>query len=138
MDLDSDAPSIPADRFHLTNLLHSLLDNAVKYSKDAPQIKIRLWQTEQQLKLAIEDQGIGIPKELQAKIFEKFYRVPTGNIHNVKGFGLGLYYVQRICLAHGWKIRLESTTGSGTSFNIIMPKPVQKTQTAYEGAPAVR
>jgi two-component system, OmpR family, phosphate regulon sensor histidine kinase PhoR len=138
LELDSKAPQINADRFHLTNLLHSLLDNAVKYSKDTPQINIRLWQSDQQIKLAIEDQGIGIPKEFQAKIFEKFYRVPTGNIHNVKGFGLGLYYVQRICLAHGWKIRLESTPEMGTTFYITMPKPVLKPQVAYEGTPAVR
>jgi two-component system phosphate regulon sensor histidine kinase PhoR len=90
------------------------------------------------MQLKIQDRGIGIAKEYQAKIFEKFYRVPTGNVHNVKGFGLGLYYVQRICLAHGWKIRLQSDAGEGTCMAIQIPRTHPKNTPVYESAPAVR
>ncbi len=79
-----------------------------------------------------------VRKEYQAKIFEKFYRVPTGNVHNVKGFGLGLYYVQRICLAHGWKIRLQSDAGEGTCMAIQIPRTHPKNTPVYESAPAIR
>src|SRR5690606_34759547 len=103
-DLKSNHPVISADRLHLTNILHNLIDNAMKYCKDCPEITIRTEDTENHLKLAIADRGIGIPQEYQARVFEKFYRVPTGNVHNVKGFGLGLYYIKNICRAHGWKI----------------------------------
>lgn len=72
--------------------------------------------------LHIKDHGIGIDKENQKKLFDKFYRVSTGDVHNVKGFGLGLYYVKNICLAHGWQIQVISETGSGTEFIIRMSK----------------
>jgi len=138
LNVDQNLDSIWADRFHLTNLLHSLLDNAIKYSKEAPKIELSLQDTGNTLQLKIQDKGIGIAKEFQAKIFEKFYRVPTGNVHNVKGFGLGLYYVQRICFAHGWKIRLQSEPGEGTCMAILIPKPHPKNAPVYESAPTVR
>jgi len=139
VNLAEDLEPIWADRFHLTNLLHSLLDNAIKYSKEAPQIELALQSLgASTMQLKIQDRGIGIAKEYQAKIFEKFYRVPTGNVHNVKGFGLGLYYVQRICLAHGWKIRLQSDAGEGTSMAIQIPRTHPKNTPVYESAPAVR
>jgi two-component system phosphate regulon sensor histidine kinase PhoR len=139
LDLTPQLDPIWADRFHLTNLLHSLLDNAIKYSKDAPQIAISLQpQSTVALQLKVQDQGIGIPKEHQARVFEKFYRIPTGNVHNVKGFGLGLYYVQRICVAQGWKIRLQSTPPQGTCISIVIPKPHPKNAPVYESAPALR
>lgn len=138
LKVDQNLDSIWADRFHLTNLLHSLLDNAIKYSKEAPQIELSLQDSGNNLQLKIQDKGIGIAKEFQAKIFEKFYRVPTGNVHNVKGFGLGLYYVQRICVAHGWKIRLQSEPAEGTCMAILIPKPHPKNTPVYESAPAVR
>jgi two-component system, OmpR family, phosphate regulon sensor histidine kinase PhoR len=139
LNLDQNLEPIWADRFHLTNLLHSLLDNAIKYSKEAPQIELALQSLgASTMQLKIQDRGIGIAKEYQAKIFEKFYRVPTGNVHNVKGFGLGLYYVQRICLAHGWKIRLHSDTGEGTCMAIQIPRTHPKNTPVYESAPAVR
>ncbi|HMR43887.1 MAG TPA: HAMP domain-containing sensor histidine kinase, partial [Saprospiraceae bacterium] len=117
-DLKSNHPVISADRLHLTNILHNLIDNAMKYCKDCPEITIRTEDTENHLKLSIADRGIGIPQEYQGRVFEKFYRVPTGNVHNVKGFGLGLYYIKNICRAHGWKITLKSEAGKGTEICI--------------------
>jgi len=117
----SDINPIWADRFHLTNLLHSLIDNATKYCRTIPEITIKLGIVGQEVHLSIADNGIGIAKEHQGKVFEKFYRVPTGNVHNVKGFGLGLYYVRRVCTAHGYKIVLLSEIGIGSLFLIKIP-----------------
>lgn len=139
LELDQTIEPVWGDRFHLTNLLHSLLDNAIKYSLEAPKIMVSLEALSPlSLQLKIQDSGIGIPKEYQAKIFEKFYRIPTGNVHNVKGFGLGLYYVQRICLAHGWKIRLQSDAGQGTCMAIVIPRTHPKNTPAHESTPVVR
>lgn len=113
---------INADRVHLTNILHNLLDNAVKYCKGAPDIKLSVEVKDKQVFLSISDKGIGISKEHQAKVFDKFFRVPTGDVHNVKGFGLGLFYVKNICTAHGWRIRLQSAPGQGTHITIALPK----------------
>lgn len=112
---------IQADRLHLTNVLHNLLDNAMKYCKALPAIKVSLEKTQKGIGLSIEDNGIGIAKEYQSKVFEKFYRVPTGNVHDVKGFGLGLFYVKNICRKHGWKITLESEVNKGTKICILIP-----------------
>ncbi len=120
-NLNSTQPIIDADKLHLTNIIHNLLDNAIKYCTDAPRINIETKNIGDNLELRIVDQGIGINKEFQSKIFQKFYRVPTGNIHNVKGFGLGLFYVKNICKAHGWKINLESEDGKGTDILIQIP-----------------
>ena len=111
-----------ADKLHLSNILHSLLDNAIKYCKEKPIISITTNDLNRgrQVELIIEDQGIGINKEYLPKIFKKFYRVPTGNIHNVKGFGLGLYYVKSVCDAHDWKINIDSEEGEGTTIKIIL------------------
>ena len=118
--LDAAHHCVEADRVHLTNILHNLLDNAVKYCRDVPRIEVRTRNEGALLCLSIRDEGIGIDKAHQQRIFEKFYRVPTGNVHNVKGFGLGLYYVRSICEAHGWKIRLDSAPGRGTTVTIRM------------------
>ncbi len=113
---------VNADRLHLTNILHSLLDNAMKYCKDNPKIGVRIdTKGDQTIKLAIQDEGIGIEPQHLKKIFEKFYRVPTGNVHNVKGFGLGLFYVKNVCRSHGWKIHLESEPGKGTTVEVLIP-----------------
>lgn len=112
---------IQADRLHLSNILHNLLDNAIKYCKKTPDIELRTQKTGNCVEVSILDNGIGIPKEQQEKVFEKFYRVPTGNVHDVKGFGLGLFYVKMICKKHGWKLRLESEPGEGTTVSIEMP-----------------
>lgn len=114
--------SIVADRLHLTNILYSLLDNALKYCDGQPLITVSAEQINKRVMLRIADNGIGIAPSHQARIFDKFYRVPTGNVHNVKGFGLGLYYVKRICQAHDWQIQLESKMGQGTAFEILLGK----------------
>jgi two-component system phosphate regulon sensor histidine kinase PhoR len=112
---------IEADRLHLINVLYNLIDNAIKYSKEAPDILIRTANIDGSLRLEVKDNGIGIAKGHQRKIFEKFYRVPTGNVHDVKGFGLGLNYVQSIIRAHKGSIKLESDLGMGSIFKIYFP-----------------
>jgi two-component system phosphate regulon sensor histidine kinase PhoR len=113
---------VQADRLHLTNILHSLLDNAMKYCKDSPKMKVTLKEEAgNKARLVIEDEGIGIEPQHLKKIFEKFYRVPTGNVHNVKGFGLGLFYVKNVCRSHGWKIHIDSEPGKGTTVEVLFP-----------------
>ena len=121
IDLPEGPLPINADPLHLSNILHSLLDNAVKYGGAAPRITVAGKQLKNKLTLSVTDEGPGIAKEHQERLFEKFYRIPTGNIHNVKGFGLGLFYVHQICRAHGWKIRINSKVGEGTTFLIQIP-----------------
>jgi len=113
---------IDADRFHIEHLLINILDNAVKYSRTTPRIEIQLNETTKHYKLKISDNGIGIPKDKMDSLFDKFYRVSTGNVHDVKGFGLGLYYVKYIADQHGWGIKVESTVGKGTDVSFIIPK----------------
>ena len=119
--LNAKAQEIIADKIHLTNIIHNLLDNALKYSKEHPNITIATQEIDHKLYLSIADNGIGIPKAHQKRIFNKFYRVPTGNVHNVKGFGLGLFYIKRICKTHGWKLFLESEEQKGTVITIAIP-----------------
>lgn len=112
---------VMADEVHFTNLINNLLDNAVKYSKDNLKIILTTQTTGREFKLKIEDNGIGMNKETLNRIFEKFYRAHTGNIHNVKGFGLGLSYVKTMVEAHQGTIRAESTPGKGTTFHLSFP-----------------
>ncbi len=123
--LDIHLPDQPvliwADKLHLTNIVHNLMDNAIKYCQDTPQIDLSLEAGPKKAILKIADRGLGISKKHQPHIFEKFYRVPTGNVHNIKGFGLGLYYVKNICRAHRWKLKLESEPNQGTTITIIFP-----------------
>jgi two-component system phosphate regulon sensor histidine kinase PhoR len=121
LNLETAYAPVRADRLHLTNILHNLVDNGVKYSKNAPQITIHLKTEGKYLKLSVQDNGIGIAKEHQKQVFNKFYRVPTGNVHNVKGFGLGLFYVKTICKEHNWKLTLSSELDKGTTIEIQMP-----------------
>jgi two-component system phosphate regulon sensor histidine kinase PhoR len=120
--LEAPTPFIMADRLHLSNIIHNLLDNAIKYCREAPVVEVKTLEKGKNILLVFSDQGIGIPPEYQHRVFEKFYRVPTGNIHNVKGFGLGLFYIKSICQAHGWKIDLDSEVGRGTTIAITIPQ----------------
>ncbi len=119
--LSAENDNILADEVHFTNVINNLLDNAVKYSKDNLLIRISTYNIARQLRIKIEDNGIGMNKETLNRIFEKFYRAHTGNLHNVKGFGLGLSYVKTIVKAHHGKIKAESTVGKGTTFIVDMP-----------------
>lgn len=112
---------LQADRVHLTNIIFNLIDNAIKYSKEAPEISISTFNTAEGIMIQIKDNGIGISKENQRKIFDKFYRVPTGNVHNVKGFGLGLSYVLAVVLKHHGTISVNSEVGKGSTFNVHLP-----------------
>ena len=110
------------DRLHFRNLLANLVDNSIKYSSGKATIHIDIKQNPNNVVLTLSDSGIGIKKEHLDKIFDKLYRVPTGNIHNVKGFGLGLNYVKRICDGYKWDIKVTSQYGKGTTFVITMKK----------------
>lgn len=113
--------TIYGDQVHITNVLFNLLDNAVKYSTEKPVIEVATENVKDEIIISVKDHGIGIAKEHQKQIFERFYRVPTGNVHNVKGFGLGLHYVHKIIEAHNGTIKIESAVGKGTKFMIYFP-----------------
>ena len=113
---------ILADKIHLTNVLDNLIDNAVKYSINNPVIYISSTIQKGKVILCIEDNGVGMDIVTQKKVFQKFYRHHTGNVHDVKGFGLGLFYVKNICNALNWKLKIESTPAQGTKIFITIPK----------------
>ncbi|MDR3187699.1 MAG: HAMP domain-containing histidine kinase [Prevotellaceae bacterium] len=116
---------VVVDEVHFSNIFANLIDNALKYAKNEPAIKVQTKNVaegkEEKLLIQVEDNGIGIPKEDQKRIFEQFYRVHTGNRHDVKGFGLGLSYVKKIVEAHGGEIWVESELGKGSKFKILVP-----------------
>jgi two-component system phosphate regulon sensor histidine kinase PhoR len=113
--------TINADEVHFTNLVSNLFDNAVKYSRENLLIKVSTWSTDKMVSIRIDDNGIGMTKETSKRIFEKFYRAHTGNLHNVKGFGLGLSYVKSVIDAHHGKIKVDSVLNRGTTFIIDLP-----------------
>lgn len=112
---------VSVDSVHMTNVISNLLDNAIKYSDKTPEIYIETKSNNEFISVSVRDNGIGISKSNQSKVFDKFYRVPTGNVHNVKGFGLGLNYVKKIVEAHKGEINIESEPGKGTVFTFNLP-----------------
>lgn len=136
VDLDAERTEIYADEMHITNVIFNLLDNAIKYRRPEvpPQLKIGTYNdTGNHLCIYVQDNGMGIKKEHLRKIFDRFYRVPTGNVHNVKGFGLGLAYVAKIINEHNGTIRAESEVGSSTRFIITLPLLSDKVKAALGG-----
>lgn len=112
---------VMGDKVHLTNALCNLIDNAIKYSAEVPELLIQTFNKDGQFVLTVSDNGIGIEEQYHKKVFDKFFRVPTGNVHDVKGFGLGLTYVRSIIELHGGSIELQSEKGKGTVFIIRLP-----------------
>lgn len=110
-----------ADKTHFENVVNTLLDNALKYTEKKPEIQIISDDDEKNIYISVKDNGIGIAKEYQGKVFEKFFRIPTGNIHNVKGYGLGLHYVQMIAKAHNWQTHVHSEPNKGSTFTLVIP-----------------
>jgi two-component system phosphate regulon sensor histidine kinase PhoR len=113
---------IYADPFHFRCMITNLIDNALKYSDDIPDVAIETYSKGKCLVIAVRDQGIGIAPEYQKKIFNQFFRIPYGDVHNVKGFGIGLSYVKQIVRAHHWRLELESSLGKGSTFKITIPQ----------------
>jgi two-component system phosphate regulon sensor histidine kinase PhoR len=113
---------VKADKLHFSNLIFNILDNAIKYCSVDPEIIIRLEEIGNCYHISFDDNGIGIPKDYRKKIFNRFYRVPTGNVHDVKGFGLGLDYVQKIAQRHGWQINVVDNSRKGSTFILKIKK----------------
>jgi two-component system phosphate regulon sensor histidine kinase PhoR len=123
LTLDAQNDTIEADEVHISNLVNNLVDNALKYSKEniPPVVKLSTHSNGKKFSLKIEDNGIGMTRDTLKKIFERFYRAHTGNIHNVKGFGLGLSYVKTMVEAHDGDIKAESILGKGSTFTVDLP-----------------
>ncbi|MFN7118798.1 MAG: sensor histidine kinase [Saprospiraceae bacterium] len=122
VDANGEDFMIQGDRLHLTSVIYNLVDNALKYSPEDPKIDITLAQQNGHLHVMVQDNGIGIAPEYKNRVFEKFFRVPTGDVHNVKGYGLGLNYVASVVQKHGGKIEVESAPGKGSTFKVILPR----------------
>lgn len=120
-------PILEGDRTHLMNVVFNLVDNAIKYGGEAPRLTVRSWNDDGALHVAFTDNGIGIGKEHLGKVFDKLYRVPTGNVHDVKGFGLGLSYVSAVMRQHGARIDVVSAPGEGSTFTLVFPQKTSKT-----------
>lgn len=120
-NLCSTQTKIHVDQVHFTNIFFNLLDNANKYFRDRPEIEIKTENDSSHIYIEIKDNGIGMKKEDQSRVFDRFYRVPTGNVHNVKGYGLGLSYVYDVVKKHGGEIKVASEYGKGTTFKIKLP-----------------
>ena len=123
--LNASRPSIEGDLTHVANVINNLLDNADKYSPDKPEITVITRNISNGVEVTVQDNGIGISKEARKQIFDKFYRVPTGNLHDVKGFGLGLSYVKAMMTAHKGSVEVKSEPGKGSSFVLTFPFQVE-------------
>ncbi len=121
MDLHAKNDLLEIDKTHFTNVINNLIDNAIKYCDKTPEINLTTYCNEKGIYISVKDNGPGIPKEHQKRVFEKFYRIPSGNTHNVKGFGLGLFYVKKIIDIHAGKIEIKSHIGKGSEFIIFLP-----------------
>jgi two-component system phosphate regulon sensor histidine kinase PhoR len=121
LNLDASQPAIQGDSEHLTNLVNNLLDNAIKYSEGAPEILVETKNNEKGIILSVSDKGIGMSKTVQHRIFDRFYRQASGNVHDVKGFGLGLNYALAIVDAHKGDIKVFSEPGKGSRFDVFLP-----------------
>lgn len=121
LDLRAQPAAVFVDKLHFTSVIHNLVDNAVKYSKQSPVISVSTQRHGNEISVVVTDNGIGLSPEEQRKIFHKFYRVPTGNLHDVKGFGLGLYYVKMIMEKHHGSVSVNSKPGEGSSFKLTLP-----------------
>ena len=124
VDFKAENSEIEGDRTHISNIIHNLLDNAIKYSPKKPTIKVSTKNKLNGIEMVVSDNGIGMSKEARKQIFDKFYRVHTGNLHNVKGFGLGLSYVKAIVTAHKGRINVQSDLGKGSQFFIYLPHKI--------------
>ncbi|HBP44972.1 MAG TPA: hypothetical protein DD635_03665 [Flavobacteriales bacterium] len=122
LELEAEDPFVHVDRVHLSNVVFNLVDNAIKYANGHLLLSISSTQTTEGVELRFTDNGIGIAKEHLGKVFDRLYRVPTGNVHDVKGFGLGLSYVKTVIDRHQGSIYVESETGKGSSFIMILPR----------------
>jgi two-component system phosphate regulon sensor histidine kinase PhoR len=120
-NLNASEPVIYGDNEHLTNLVNNLLDNALKYSPESPDITVETRNNDRGVILSVADKGIGMSKSVQGKIFERFYRQSSGNVHDVKGFGLGLNYVRAIIDAHKGNVTVTSEPGKGSRFDVFLP-----------------
>ena len=124
--LNADKHTIFGDRTHLTNSITNLIENGIKYSTDSPEILVNTLSDDKHFVISVTDKGVGIPQKSITKIFDNFYRVPHGNIHNVKGYGLGLGYVKKIVQLHHGRIEVQSAEGKGSTFTIYLPLKVGK------------
>jgi two-component system phosphate regulon sensor histidine kinase PhoR len=120
-DLQADKPIVEADLTHVSNIVNNLLDNANKYSPEKPEISVATRNVNDGIQVIITDKGIGMSKEARKHIFDRFYRVHTGDRHDVKGFGLGLSYVKAMIVAHKGQINVKSDLGKGSSFTLFFP-----------------
>ena len=129
--------TIHADKLHITSVVYNLLDNALKYTPDQPVITVGLKHFGHYIELTVQDNGMGIPAEYKRKIFEKFFRIPNNDRHNIKGYGLGLSYVSHIALSHQGFIEVKSEPGQGSIFIVKLPVKEEKV-IAYDNGRKVR
>jgi len=128
IELPSESVEITADKTHLLNIIYNLIDNAMKYCVQEPKVNLKVSSNSQHYQVSVKDNGPGIPKQYQERVFEKFFRIPTGNVHDVKGFGLGLFYIKNVVKSHGWGIELNSQEKAGTEIILTIKKPKPASQ----------